>query len=125
MLDILLYAIMFGFAFIAGYIYREIKFIMDVRLIGDLMRDAEKITPDGDDIQVKNINQLRHEIVDGVNYFYTDVGGGFAGQGSSLEDAAVHFTHLHGKDILGWFQHVERGTKYCFINGQCLEYKNE
>jgi len=124
--DSLLGIIVVCVAFLSGYIYREIKFIKDFmanksRLSVELMGVNKQLADAG----VKTIKYLTHEVIDGVNYFFIESDGSFAGQGTTLEEAAKHWTEISGPGTLGIFMHNIINKRYYFIDGECMEYSGE
>lgn len=111
--------------FLAGYIYREFKFINDwVKLNTSLQSQLQGVDAQLKEKGVREVRQLNHEIIDGVNYFFT-TDGSFAGQGTTLDDAAKHWTQISGPEQLGLFKHVESNEEFYFLNNQCLQLQNE
>lgn len=112
-------------SFGAGYVYRELELLKEL----DLFKAALKNQLDGvnnglKDAGVSTVKKITHEIVGSVNYFY-DEDGAFTGQGTTLEDAAVHFTLLQGPGNLGIFKHTSTGKDYYFVNNTCMELNRE
>lgn len=113
-------------AFGAGYIYRDFQLFRELRQVGSQLEGELKKTNDELlDIGVKNICKLRHETLDGIHYFYTEKDHTFVAQGQTLAEAAKHYTVSQGRDIVGWFKHVEQGKNYCFVNNECMEFLDE
>lgn len=113
-------------AFCAGYIYREIKLIKELVAINSgLKKELQKQDDSVGELGLRDITKLKHEIISGIHYFYEETGDTFVAQGKTLEEAAKHYTSLKGKDILGWFQHPELNKNFCFVNNQCMEFRNE
>lgn len=127
--DSLLGLIVVAVAFMAGYIYREIKFIKDFAAAGnklvDLDGQLERVNQQLVDAGVKSVKHLRHEVISGVNYFFIEVDGSFAGQGATLEEAAKHWTLISGKGAIGIFMHTVINKRYYFVDGVCMEYNGE
>lgn len=113
----------------AGYIYREIKFIKDWAAAGNKLTDLndqlERVNMQLSEAGIKTIKHLRHEVISGVNYFFTEVDGSFAGQGATLEDAAKHWTLISGPGAIGIFMHTGLNKRYYFVDGTCMEYNGE
>lgn len=123
MFEILLYFIVVGLAFAAGYIYRELKLFSELQVLkADLNLQLKQ---DLNTIVQGRSNKLRYETVDGTNYFYNELDNTFVAQGRTLDDAAAHYSLVCGKDSLGWFHHADSGKSYCFVDGDCKEYVNE
>lgn len=104
--------------------YFNIKFSSKIRdeVIKSVERTPSKI--EGvtlDPLVVKEINELIVERHHDQYYFFMEKTDQFVGQGSSLEQAARHFTLLRGSDILGSFS--VNNQKYCFINNECLPFE--
>jgi hypothetical protein len=113
-------------AFGAGYVYRDFQLFRELiaankQLEGELKKTNDQML----DIGVKNICKLKHETLNGIHYFYTEKDDTFVAQGQTLAEAAKHYTISQGRDILGWFNHVEQGKKYCFVNNECMEFVDE
>lgn len=103
-----------------GYIYREVQFYKELHAIKlNFQNTADEIYKPKHGI--KEIKFLKHEIVDGIHYFYGADDGVFAGQGATLEDAAKHFNVNHGKNKMGYFEHTIHGKRYYFVDCQCVE----
>jgi hypothetical protein len=97
--------------FCAGYIYSHMQTIRELdKIIGAAKRP--------DDIEFPEPITLQHNIINGVNYFYTE-GGKFVGQGATLDEAAAHYMGLNGNKTIALFKHSEFGLTYCFIDGVC------
>lgn len=113
-------------AFFAGYIYRELKFLNEVMTLRlELKKQVKKQMVENDPLGIKDIVKLTYEIHNDVHYFYEEENNTFVAQGKTLEEAANHYTTLKGKDILGWFSYKTLDKNYCFVNGKCLEFRNE
>ena len=113
-------------AFSAGYIYRDFQLFRQLKQVGRQLESELKKTNDQLlDVGVKNICKLRHETLNGVHYFYTERDDTFVAQGQNLTEAAKHYTVSQGRDVLGWFKHVEQGKNYCFVNNECMEFLDE
>lgn len=127
--DSLLGLIVVCVAFMAGYIYREIKFIKDWTATGNKLAELdgqlERVNRQLSDAGIKTIKHLRHEVIGGVNYFFTEADGSFAGQGATLEDAANHWTLINGRGAIGIFMHTIINKRYYFVDGACMEYNSE
>lgn len=126
MFDIILEILSPVIAFVAGYVYREITLAHQIiKQKHKLQGELNVVNKGLEEAGIKEIMPLRHEIINGVHYFYTVNDNKFVGQGSSLREAAVHYSGVIGSGVLGCFSHTEDGTKYCFVNGECMEYVNE
>jgi hypothetical protein len=113
-------------SFVAGYLYREMKLIKElIEVNKKLEHEVKKTKEQVLDVGVKDICKLNHEILDGVHYFYLDADSTFVAQGRTLNDAAQHYTVVQGRDIIGWFMHMELNKKYCFVNNECMEFLDE
>jgi hypothetical protein len=121
-------------AFVAGYVYRDFQFFRTmsqmpdkdlIKLQSNLQVELKKINQELNSLGVKNVYKLKHEIVSDVHYFFTENDDTFVGQGKTLEDAAAHYTKLQGKDVLGWFTHIQQNKNYCFVNDKCMEFEHE
>jgi len=117
-------------AFVAGYVYRDFLLIKEMTEIATSLNQnvdqkLKKIVPDDQALNIKDINSLKHEIINGVHYFFLESDDTFVCQGISLHEAAINYTLKNGSDIIGHFQHPELEKRYCFVNKQCLEFVNE
>lgn len=74
-----------------------------------------------DALLVRDIDDLKVERHHNQYYFFQEKTDQFMGQGTSLDQAARHFTSLRGTDILGCFSLDNQ--KYCFINNECLPFE--
>lgn len=108
--------------FAAGYL---VCYISILRSIGRRLleqRHAEEIKKN-----MKVINhtvKLKHEVIDGVNYFYEDSTDNFIAQGTTLDDAAKNYTMSAGPDSLGVFYSKQDKKAYCFYNGKLMDLHN-
>ena len=102
-------------AFYAGMIYGERRLIdtmidmLDPEEREAIAGMAEKIRADLDSKGIKakvhsvdeaDVIEIKHEIADGVHFFYRD-DSTFLCQGDSLEAASKRFTELHGVNKVG------------------------
>lgn len=126
MFDVILEILVPITAFIAGYVYCQITLAHQIfKQKHKLKKEMQAVDKGLEEAGIKEIVPLRHEIINGIHYFYTVDDNKFVGQGSSLHEAASHYTRVIGGGILGCFSHIEHGKKYCFVNGQCMEYSGE
>lgn len=117
-------------AFGAGYIYRDFLLFKEMKEVANNMNQnldqkLKKTTSDDQTLNIKNVNSLKHEIINGVHYFFLESDNTFVCQGITLHEAAINYTLTNGVDILGHFQHPELKKRYCFVNNQCLEFVND
>lgn len=130
MLDFILQFIAPIIFFAFGYIYREIILVKDMlritkNLDKKIVQEIKRNMVKEGDVTIKKIKKLKHEIIDGIHYFYAEKDNSFACQGITLDVAAENYSVVNGKDTLGYFQHPELQKEYCFINGQCVEVVDE
>lgn len=113
-------------AFGCGYIYRDFQLFRKFEWHKlKLQEELDKTNEELNSLGVKNVYKLKHEILNGVHYFFTEKDDTFVAQGRTLEDAATHYTKLQGKDILGWFTHTDLKKNFCFVNDKCMEFEHE
>lgn len=84
-------------------------------------RDIE--SKEDDNLSIKEMHKLKHEVVNDIHYFYLEENNGFVCQGNTLAEAAQNYTLSKGKDTLGWFVHVETNSILCFNDNQCMEFR--
>jgi hypothetical protein len=116
--------------FIAGYIYRDILLFRDLmdqaKHIDKLLtEEIKKKLPNSESIIVRDIRKLKHEMINGIHYFFLEKDDAFACQGKTLTEAAANYALTNGNDILGVFNHLELKKNYCFVESQCLEFTDE
>ena len=111
---------------IAGYVYREIILFKDlVKITKHLNKKLHEEHVMENKISIREIKNLKHEIVNEIHYFYS-ADAKFVCQGSTLENAAKNFTMICGKDNSGCFTHFQLNKKMYFINDECVEnFPNE
>lgn len=117
-------------AFFSGYVYRDVLLFKDMKRVSENLDKAlsdkiKEAAPNHPNVTVKDIRKLKHEIHNGVHYFFVDKDDQFVCQGQSLVEAAKNYTIVSGKDNLGVFNHLEQNKEYCFVNSECLEFINE
>lgn len=76
-------------------------------------------------LKVSKFTMLKHEVINGVHYFFTDSGDDFVCQGASLSDAAKNFTINQGAESLGIFHNTQDQKSYCFVDYEYGEFVDE
>lgn len=119
MIDLITMLVTFA---IVAYINIRISKKIEKEVSKSILPLKQKIDTTGtESLIVKAIDELKVEKYNDVYYFFDEKSDQFSGQGSSLEQAARHFTLLRGSDILGCFALNDK--KYCFINNECLPFE--
>lgn len=105
------------------YFNRQINKLQKMIYIANKLHEQAVMASEGDSLGIKEYRRLNHEIINGIHYFYLADCNMFVAQGTTLEDAAKHFTYNQGNDRLGYWKHVD-DKSYCFINNTCMELNN-
>ena len=112
-------------SFIAGYLYREFILVKDLLKISKNFEKNFVVGPTPDSPPTTEIQRLRYETVDGVNYWYNESDNTFVCQGSTFEEAAKHWTLTQGPVAIGFFIDKKTDTVLCFANNSCTEFSRQ
>lgn len=108
--------------FAAGYF---VCYISILRSIGRrLLEEQHRLQTTKQPTIINNMVKLKHEVVDGINYFYEEDTDNFVVQGTTLDDAAKNYTLTEGADSLGIFYSKQDKKSYCFYKGKLMDLHN-
>lgn len=116
-------------AFLYGWIcfylgMKYFEFALASKIADAIMKAAANVDFNENEDVVSNfsgeMHHLRHEIHNGVNFFYYEENDLFACQGATLEEAATNFKETTKGEIIGFFKLEDSEKEYVFVDGEVM-----